>query len=645
MRLVTMALAVLLAAGVARAAPLEAYGKLPTMDMAAISPEGTKVAFVRPVDGKPVVFVYQLNPISLIAKTPSTPQKIRELTWADENDLLVTLSDEGRAFNVRREWFYLLDVQLQTHKIKQLIGTGKETDIRALTGPAEVRVRAGHTVVFAPSYELVYDQKRKDGSRVGVPALRAEDLVGEYEAIEMVAPAPQYRMHWVIDDDGSVIAQTFFDESTRRWGLSVHRDTGWVPIYGEQVASEMPEVIGLTPDGRSLVMQVYAEGRGFQFAPLSLADGKFGASNAAFGGFTGLVHDPWTDRLIGGRKSGIEPAYGFIDPKDQAAWTAAVKLFPDEYVDFVGWSRDRGKVLVRVTGVEHGVGYAVVDTSAGKATLLGQRYEGIGPSDFADVRIATYPAADGTQIKALLTLPNGRDPKNLPLIVLPHGGPADHDETGFDWMAQALASRGYAVLQPQFRGSSGFGWKLESAGFGEWGRKMQSDLSDGVRALANQGFIDPKRVCIVGASYGGYAALAGVTIEQGVYRCAVSVAGPSDLRTFIGGPKADPDHSSTVRYWDRFMGAKDPKDPILDVISPAKHAAQASAPVLLIHGKEDTVVPFEQSQIMERALRGAGKPVEFVTLKAEDHWLSREATRAQMLQATVAFVEKNNPPK
>jgi dipeptidyl aminopeptidase/acylaminoacyl peptidase len=261
------------------------------------------------------------------------------------------------------------------------------------------------------------------------------------------------------------------------------------------------------------------------------------------------------------------------------------------------------------------------------------------------VRVATYSARDGRPIKALLTLPRGREPKNLPLIVLPHDGPASHDEAGFDWMAQAFASRGYAVLQPQFRGSSGFGWNFESAGFGEWGRKMQTDLSDGVRALASQGFIDPKHVCIVGASYGGYAALAGVTLEQGVYRCAVSVAGLSDLRKFLGGPKADAEHSSTVRYWDRFMGAKDPKDPVLDQISPASHAAAASAPILLIHGKDDTVVPIEQSEIMERALRGANKPVEFVALKSEDHWLSREATRMQMLQATVAFLEKNNPPK
>jgi dipeptidyl aminopeptidase/acylaminoacyl peptidase len=206
-----------------------------------------------------------------------------------------------------------------------------------------------------------------------------------------------------------------------------------------------------------------------------------------------------------------------------------------------------------------------------------------------------------------------------------------------------MASRGYAVLQVNYRGSDGLGWKFQSAGFGEWGHKMQTDLSDGVRYLAAQGLIDPKRVCIVGASYGGYAALAGVTLDLGVYRCAVAVAGPSDLRMMIGD-KWTPHTPLYQRYWERYMGAKDANDPHLAAISPALHADRVTAPVLLIHGKDDTVVSYDQSRYMEAALRAHGKPVELVTLSHEDHWLSHGDTRLQMLQATMDFVEKNNPP-
>jgi dipeptidyl aminopeptidase/acylaminoacyl peptidase len=206
-----------------------------------------------------------------------------------------------------------------------------------------------------------------------------------------------------------------------------------------------------------------------------------------------------------------------------------------------------------------------------------------------------------------------------------------------------MASRGYAVLQPNYRGSDGLGDALLEAGYGQWGRKMQTDLSDGVRDLAAKGIIDPKRVCIVGASYGGYAALAGAALDPGVYRCAVSVAGPADLRRFVDWSKGYRGRAA-YRYWTRFMGAEDSRDAVLAQISPAAHADRVAVPVLLIHGKDDTVVPLEQSQLMADALRKAGKPVELVVQPGADHWLSRGDTRLQTLQATMAFVEKNNPP-
>ena len=175
---------------------------------------------------------------------------------------------------------------------------------------------------------------------------------------------------------------------------------------------------------------------------------------------------------------------------------------------------------------------------------------------------------------------------------------------------------------------------------------MQTDLSDGVRYLAEDGTIDPKRVCIVGGSYGGYAALAGATLDPGVYRCAVSVAGPADLRRMLKWTNEQSGRSDNLsqRYWDRFMGVSGPADPALQSISPIEHLAAVTAPILLIHGRDDTVVPYEQSEVMASALKRAGKAVEFVTLNHEDHWLSRSATRLQMLEATVAFLRTNNPP-
>ncbi len=175
---------------------------------------------------------------------------------------------------------------------------------------------------------------------------------------------------------------------------------------------------------------------------------------------------------------------------------------------------------------------------------------------------------------------------------------------------------------------------------------MQTDLSDGVRYLAKEGIVDPARVCIVGASYGGYAALAGAALDPGVYRCAVSVSGPSDLNRMLKWEISRNlgSHSTTDRYWDRFMGASGPDDPVLATLSPASAVAAVKVPVLLIHGRDDTVVPFEQSQVMYDGLKSANKPVELITLKQEDHWLSRSETRQQMLQAQVTFLKAHNPP-
>jgi dipeptidyl aminopeptidase/acylaminoacyl peptidase len=283
-----------------------------------------------------------------------------------------------------------------------------------------------------------------------------------------------------------------------------------------------------------------------------------------------------------------------------------------------------------------------IDLKTPGATPIGKVYDGIDTP--LEKKRITYTAADGLSIPAYLTLPAGRPPHDLSLIVLPHGGPAAMDTAEFDWLSQALADQGYAVLQPNYRGSS-ISVSFLQAGFGQWGRKMQTDLSDGITYLAKQGIVDPAKVCIVGASYGGYAALAGVTLQPTVYRCAVSVAGISDLAGFLKWyTRGGLDAGRATRYWSRFFGVSGSSDPALATISPIQHVDAVTAPVLLIHGRDDTVVPYEQSQIIYDALQSRHKDVQLVTLNKEDHWLSLSETRAQMLGATVAFLRAHNPP-
>jgi Dipeptidyl aminopeptidases/acylaminoacyl-peptidases len=250
------------------------------------------------------------------------------------------------------------------------------------------------------------------------------------------------------------------------------------------------------------------------------------------------------------------------------------------------------------------------------------------------------------ELGGYVTLRQDKVKKHMPLIVLPHGGPASSDTYQFDWLAQALASRGYMVFQPNFRGSTGQGEQLFRASFGEWGGKMQSDVTDGVTALVKNGLVDAKRICIVGMSYGGYVAQAGVTMQKDIYRCAVSVAGISDLRAQFANRIQSTylNDVASLRFDLRYVGAKSLDDPILVERSPLTHAKNLEVPLLIIHGDNDAVVQVEQSKRMANALKKAGKPYEFVKLKSEDHWLSKADTRLQMLQAVVKFLETNNPP-
>jgi acetyl esterase/lipase len=621
----------------AQAAPLEAYGQLPSISHVAISPDGDKIAYItNDAAGNEGVVAASFSPAKQLFGGNFGQAKVRSIMWGDETHILMVRSKTKQVSSLMgpaQEWNLLDCIDLTTGKVTPLLKD--VSGINAIFGDPERRKVDGHSMIFVRGVAWGL------GGGPGMFVLHKIDLK------DLRATTVGLGSTWQINAKGEIAADATYNEAAHHWHLWIKSGDRAPLDYVVQTQIDMPTVNGFSPDGSSLIVDAIEDGKDV-YRPISLKDAKAGDPIRKYEEFTNLLLDPLTRRIIGGASVGATMTYTFFEPKDQAAWDSIVMRFPDEDVELESFSDDRSKMVVKVTGQAHGIAYVLVDTRANQAFSVGDAYPGLKPDDLAGVEAIEYKAADGTKIPAFLTLPNGKAAKNLPLVLLPHGGPFEMDEPGFDWWAQALASRGYAVLQPEFRGSEGYGWAFMAAGFGEWGRKMQTDLSDGVRALGHAGIIDPKRVCIVGASYGGYAALAGAAIDTGVYRCAVSVAGISDLRRMLSREQEDAGGSSfnpTMRFWDRYMGTKKPQDPSLDAISPIKHLDRVSIPVLLIHGKDDTVVNFEQSQMMVDAMKAAGKPVEFVVLPGEDHWLSRSETRLQMLQATVKFLEANDPPK
>lgn len=326
----------------------------------------------------------------------------------------------------------------------------------------------------------------------------------------------------------------------------------------------------------------------------------------------------------------------WIDPELVKVQARVSGLVKGASATIVSYSDDYNKVIVFIGGADTPGAYYVYHRDTDEMQLLAKRNDAIGSARLNPVKTVRYRARDGLEIHAILTLPRGRTAKDLPLIVYPHGGPSARDDESWDWWAQFLASRGYAVIQPNYRGSTGYGTEFTERGRGEWGLKMQDDLNDAVTWLAKEGIADPKRVCITGGSYGGYAAMRAAQRDGAIYRCAVSFAGVSDL-------------SRMKRYDSRFLGGEANGDwlkkqaPNFAAVSPLNAAAQFTIPILLVHGKDDVVVPYAQSRDMADRLKAAGKPVTFIGQPLGDHHFSRYADRLQFLQAMEAFLNEHNP--
>jgi dipeptidyl aminopeptidase/acylaminoacyl peptidase len=324
----------------------------------------------------------------------------------------------------------------------------------------------------------------------------------------------------------------------------------------------------------------------------------------------------------------------FLDPEIQSISASIARALPSHpWVNIVDSNADESKLLL-VAGADNdpGVYYIFDRTTHQLATFLVAR-DALENVKLATVKPVSFSATDGTSVPAYLTLPPGAaSPKGLPAIVLPHGGPSARDHWGFSWLAQFYASRGFAVLQPNFRGSAGYGdnW-FQKNGFRSW-KLAIGDVLDGGRWLVAQGIADPARLAAVGWSYGGYAALQSAVADPSVFKAVVAIAPVTDLAAL---------REERRRFTDYYLyGDIVGTGPEVREGSPAQNAAKIKVPVLLFHGTEDANVSYSQSQLMDKSLTAAGVQHELVTFEHLDHYLEDSSVRTEMLRKSEAFLRK-----
>lgn len=623
-----LAMALFAGIGAAETYPVEAFGTRPLLEDPEISPNGDLVAATIATEGKPVLAIVDLQHRDQGMKMIRIGEhRVSWYRWAGSDRLLISLRMKAVLSGFEGYATRLVVYQPSTGKATYL-----GYDSQGVEGDRVIHVAKDGSTALVVLERVAFDY----------PAVYRADLAtGKMtKVVDPRAPIVQ----WYADPNGEVRGGLGYEGGHVRF---YSRDPGEsyfkhvAGIRGEEYEGEIDTIRIPSAGTQSYVVTNEKTGR----FGLYEFDWDTGAIGKALFEHPEVDIDDFTLLEDG---SGVEAVY-YVDDRPRVEWFDPVLRQVQQEIDealparmnwIVSASEDRTKVIVRTSTASDPGAYFLYDRPQEQMVRFATPYEALKGKALSPVSVVSYKARDGLEIPAYLTLPYGREAKGLPLVIVPHGGPYARDALGFDYWAQFIANRGYAVLQPNFRGSSGYGKEFLEKGFGQWGRAMQEDLTDGVQWLAREGTIDPARVCIAGGSYGGYAALMGSIVTPDLYRCAISWAGVTDLDLMMQHDKMH-EGSNRYRKWRDRVRGQSKQD--LDDVSPARLAGKVAIPVLVMHGTDDDNVPVHQGRAFSKAARKAGKPVEYVEFEGAGHQLESTADRVKFLTAVGDFLGKHNP--
>lgn len=623
----------------------KAFGMRPDVIDISMSPGGDRIAYLAATGRRgTTLYVFDLagdaKPRAVIAAS-GEPEQIAGCNWVSEIRLVcnayLVQRDGDRIVGVTK----LFAVNADGSALKRVsIRQGLNAQYRASFGGAIIDLLPGDDGAVLVGRQYVPEDKigsRLEKRAEGYGVDRVDTLtLNTRRVVEPLFNASEF----ISDGLGTVRimgAQSYgaggYDVPRTRYSFRLPGKTAWQPLSEYDWTSEAGfNPVAVDPaenaafgfdrlDGRQALFKVALDGSLARTLVFSRPDVDV----------DGLVSIGRQRRVVGVSYATEKREVEYFDPALVRLRKELGKALPGAgLIGFVDTNGDESKMLVWAGNDTDPGRYYRLDRKSGRLEELLSERAALDPFRLAEVKPITYRASDGTLVPGYLTLPVGSVGKKLPAIVMPHGGPSTRDEWGFDWLAQFYANRGFAVLQPNYRGSSGYGdaW-FRNMGFKAWNVAV-GDVDDAGRWLVSEGIADPSKLAIVGWSYGGYAALqAGVTAPD-LFKAIVAIAPVTDLAQLKIDSRDQPDY----RYIEKLVGS----GPHIAAGSPAQNAAAIKAPVLMFHGELDQNVSIYQSRIMEGKLKGLRKPAELVEFSGLTHSLNDSSAREQMLAKSDAFL-------